>query len=373
MICYAAPSGAGDGSSLATPTTIANAWNIVKSGWKLVLLDGTYTESLASPTGITNVKVEALNDGAVTIDGENTRVPVTLSQAGWTLSGINACRSSGNVFTIIGDNITVTRCIGWDAKDDSNSHIFGVSSGTGITLEDCAGFGVARKTFSVSSGATYVTLRRCFGIWEGFTGTNGPTMTYTLGYKTYHVTIDQCIGMRNRWRVEGVPDQPFAIFGTDNYWEVSADTYNVLTNSLGLVRASDVYDPARVILCTNMDEYTIENCVMIALQSMTQTSSIVGDTAEGNSLCKDTSLFGPLPNSWGYFEKVNVIEAETMAAVYGEGEGVWNTVQGAQLDADVFLNWPMRQRIIGAMIAAGYEGANVIDVHAELIAVFGEP
>ena len=75
---YASPNGAGNGRSEKSPFRIADFWTVARPGATLCLLDGTYrhTDSMITPgasgksgrSGIP-ITVKALNDGAVTIDG----------------------------------------------------------------------------------------------------------------------------------------------------------------------------------------------------------------------------------------------------------------------------------------------------------------
>ena len=340
----------------------------------LLLLDGTYTEALNPPIGAVTIK--AASDGGALIDGEGVRVPLTVTQNNVTIEGINASRSSGSVFAVSGDECTLRRCVGWDAGDDGNNHIFSVNTGTGVLLEDCAGFGIARKTFSITSHASYVAVRRCFGIWEGYTGTNGPTMTFTLGYKTYHCRWEYCIAMWDRHRIADAPDQPYGCFGVDNYTgEANDDAYNAAEQCVAMVRLGDTYDPNQGLIVSGIDYLTLNSMVIaIANAGPAKTASFDFGADRFHSNADGLTLIGPQPNTNVRSQNwilTNLLEALTVAAAYVEGETVWNTASGAQLDAAVFLAWPMRQRIIDAMTAAGYAAGNIIDVVDELTTVFG--
>lgn len=340
------------------------------AGDTLILMDGTYTETL-NPT-IAGVNIEALNDGAVLFDGEGARQPVTISVDNVTIKGINACNSNASVYTVTGDGASLLRCVGWDAADNGNNHIFAVSKGTDILLEDCAGFGVARKIFSISSFASYVTCRRCFGIWQGLTGDNGPTMTFTVGYKTYHCVYDHCIAMWNLSEFETLPAQPYGCFALDGYGEEDRDTYNELRNSIAFVRATDAYSPDQAVFVDGCDHFTIDNVVAYIGDTPSEPvqTVILGNAqpTDINNVANKFTVIGPRPNSGigddadpGYWTNTNILVSDTLANAY-DGETVWNATSGAQLDSAVFLAWPMRQRIIDTL---------GMDVVAELIAVFG--
>ncbi len=63
------------------------------------------------------------------------------------------------------NNNVVRRVAAWDAADN-NTSIFGVHYGSYNLFEDVAGWGTARKIFSMSQGGDYTTIRRAWGRWE---------------------------------------------------------------------------------------------------------------------------------------------------------------------------------------------------------------
>jgi len=220
---YASPGGGGDGSSPEKPFVIARFWGRAKPGDTLVLLDGTYVgaESMINPprglcgTEKAPITMRAANDGKVTLDGRGTERPAALSGNDWfVLEGFNAHHAKSTVVELGRSNHCVVRRVcGWDADDD-NTNIFAAHYGEHNLFEDCAGWGVARKTFSCSQGGNYTTFRRCFAVWEGCHAV-GPKMAFTLFYNSHHITAENCIAtwngrlMRQSHTVLGYDGKPY--------------------------------------------------------------------------------------------------------------------------------------------------------------------
>jgi len=202
---YASPQGGGDGSSADAPFAVNRFWEKAQPGDKLVLLDGVYTGAKAMinpPRDLSGrpgspITVRATNDGGATIDGQSARVPVALYRNDWfVVEGINAHSSRATVVNIMrSSNCVMRRVCAWDAAD-GNTNIFAAHYGEHNLFEDCAGWGVARKTYSCSQRGNYTTFRRCFGCWEGC-HLVGPKMTFTLFYNSHHITAENCIATWN--------------------------------------------------------------------------------------------------------------------------------------------------------------------------------
>lgn len=104
----------------------------------------------------------------------------------------------------------VRRVCAWDAQD-ANSDVFGVHHGEHNRIEDCAGWGIARKVYSPSQGGNHTTLRRCWGRWEGCHAV-GPKLTFPLAYNHYDMLVENCIGTwsgqrantHRDWQVSGL-------------------------------------------------------------------------------------------------------------------------------------------------------------------------
>ena len=198
---YASPVGQGDGFSVESPFRVASFRDKARPGDTLILLDGLYTspESMIKPPKSLSGKSDspitvcALHDGKVTIDGKGVLQPVALYYNDWwVIEGINACNSKSTVVSLSrSHHCIVRRVCGWNAAD-GNTNIFAAHYGEHNLFEDCAGWGIARKTFSCSQGGNYTTFRRCFGSWEGCHNV-GPKMAFTLFYNSHHITAENCI------------------------------------------------------------------------------------------------------------------------------------------------------------------------------------
>lgn len=249
------PNGSGSGNSILSPSSLSTILSrsdlIGKTIW---LKDGTYTglnntiylPSYVSGTEENPILIKAINPGSVLIDGQGTNIPVVLSGNKWvTIYGINACRSSNSVISISScEDVTVSSCVAWDAADDGgNNTVYSISSSIRVKVSGCAGFGIGRKIFSVSSSSYYCTIEDCWGRWEGYSW--GPNMTYTLGYKSYNLTIQRCIGTWSLERTERPSDyEEYGIFASDNYFNIPFEN-RVLNNNyekcLAYVKDSDVF------------------------------------------------------------------------------------------------------------------------------------
>jgi len=98
---------------------------------------------------------------------------------------------------------------GWDAADGNNS-IFGNHYCEHTLFEDCAGWGIARKTYTNSQGGNFTTYRRCWGRWEGCHRV-GPKMTFSVYYNSYGNRFENCVGTWDARRMK----ETYTVFGND--------------------------------------------------------------------------------------------------------------------------------------------------------------
>jgi hypothetical protein len=213
---YAAPGGTGNGASVSSPFRIADFWEVAAPGKTLCLLDGIYrgADSMISPdapslsgTSTSPITVRALNDGAVTIDGEFARIPVRLSgNSWWVIEGINAKNGTTAVVAAVSganDNI-FRRIVGWDTDITTNSMIFVVNFSSRNVFEDVAGFGTARKIFQAfGNRAVDNVCRRCWLRWEGNLFFNSPKITATTTYGAYGTVFENVL---TTWSGESMPE-----------------------------------------------------------------------------------------------------------------------------------------------------------------------
>jgi len=226
---HASPTGDGDGRSPAGAFTVADFWKVARPGDTLVLVDGRYTGAasmLTPPQKLSGepgrpITIRALNDGKVEIDGEHARCPVKLHYNDWfVLEGFNAHsahaeRGRGTVVDLSNSNCCIVRRVcAWDAEDN-NTEIFGTHShGDHNLFEDCAGWGIARKTYSNSQGGDYTTYRRCLAIWQGSHAV-GPKMAFSMFYNSRGIVAQNCIAfwdgvrMKETHQAMGYDGKPF--------------------------------------------------------------------------------------------------------------------------------------------------------------------
>jgi hypothetical protein len=169
--------------------TFARAWQTMRPGDILLILDGYYTEPLhVGVEGLPGapVTVRALNDGAVTIDGRGTQIPLKIGDVwpgpvdSWiVVEGIVLRNGTDKTMSVRGDNVIVRRVSAHDASKRLNSAVCTIAWSKHVLLEDiiCAGNG--RKSMIIF-GSEYVTARRVFGNWTAWN--NGDKLACANGF-----------------------------------------------------------------------------------------------------------------------------------------------------------------------------------------------
>lgn len=177
---YMSPTGSdgATGSQAAPWATFERVWRSLSPGDTLVLLDGTYRQSMIpsiNGTAGAPVTVRALNDGKAIIDGEFKRTPVEFGHTrpgrgdNFVVEGIVARNSSGDVWYIRSNNVKLRRVSGYNADADDNSSVFTFWTQGGGLLEDCIAAGTGRKAILLYQTQN-VTVRRCFARYERWDG-----------------------------------------------------------------------------------------------------------------------------------------------------------------------------------------------------------
>ena len=408
---YASPTGTGVGTSSNSPFKIANFWPLAKPGYTLCLLDGKYTGSTSminppqnlSGTASAPITIKSLNDGKVTINGQDIRTPVRLFYNNYfVLEGFNARDSVNTVIMLARSNNNIIRRVAaWDAAD-GNYVIFGInSSSRNNLLEDVAGWGIARKTFSASQGGDYTTIRRAWGRWEG-SHVVGPKMTYTLAYNNYNMTCENCIGTWSGERMKqtytlldyyGKPwtgkgagtyteysvDQPYAIFGIDALTGTDKNARSKLLGSIAYLRGSDRFAPHKVIFTTKVDSVEVANTA-VYIEPGTHTSkkrfslnnlySAVGLNLTARNL---TGIGGAGSYYGSDWNKSNLSEGSSLSNVANpytstSGANICYRYNNRELTNQPLWPWPMNQRIKDAMIESGRAS---VDVTKTIESMFG--
>ena len=189
-VYYISPSGDDSKSGLSEAdawATFAHAWHFSILGDTLILMDGTYYQTLApnvrDGTAAYPITVKALHDGKANIDGQNKRVTVSFGYQpnGWfigqyyVVEGIVAKNSSESVYEIDADHVTLRRISGYNANKNDNVHVF-VIQGNYNLIEDCVASGIGRKMIVVYASSDqfgqHNTIRRCFASYRNWDGRN---------------------------------------------------------------------------------------------------------------------------------------------------------------------------------------------------------
>jgi len=387
---YASPDGGGDGSSTESPFAIASFWEKAQPGDTLVLLDGTYVgykAMIRPPKKLSGkedypITVRALNEGKVTIDGKHVLQPVAFSgNDWWIIQGINACNSKSTVVNISRSNHCIIRQVcGWNAAD-GNTNIFAAHYGEHNLFEDCAGWGIARKTFSCSQGGNYTTFRRCFGSWEGCHSV-GPKMAFTLFYNSHHITAENCIAtwdgklMRESHTVmsyDGKPftgwsdgsgkvrhktnygvDQPYGCFGMDRIDKGPTKgpfVYGCIAYRLKSQRVVNV-PGLFFVRCREPHDGWFENCAAIVEQGAAHVRTFNMANVDGRNL---TTIGGSEPH-FGKGDVANIlwVEGEEGPAAWRKmfnkeppkrGAHLYYRYENGKLTRKPLWPWPMNDRI----------------------------
>jgi hypothetical protein len=402
---YASPTGGGDGRSETTPFLVGQFWEIAEPGDTLLMLDGRYAgdgSMINPPQGLHGtpeapITVKAVNDGAVEIDGEGRRQPALLRQNDhFVLEGFNAHSAGPRNATVVelsGSNYSIVRRVcAWDASD-GNTDVIGVHHGEHNLFEDCAAWGIARKTYSNSQGGNYTTYRRCFGRWEGCTAV-GPKMTYSAFYNSHHITFENCIGTWDARKMpeshqamgyDGKPfadwgsgpkepheyqdyvvDQPYGVFSADNYYpdvEMPRNgpyLYGCIAYVLPSPKLRAFSGVFQIGWGRERDDGYMENCLAYVHPDVTTAGPAFGLfqfrgknlTAVGGATQLKESQIG------------SVRQSETGEEIVAERGHLLDTPDGAailcrykdgELTDQPLWPWPMNQRIIDAMELAGYD------------------
>ena len=430
---FASPNGTGNGT-FASPFRIADFWKVAKPGDTLNLMDGHYTgpSSMITPpqnlsgTAGNPITILALNDGQVDIDGERTNIPCKLEYNNYfQLEGFNAHHSpfqSSVIMIINANNNVFKRVIGWESSD-GNVNIWNLRGSSNNLIEDCAGWGQARKIFGATQRADNNIFRRCFGRWEGSI-VIGPKKVFTLSYNSYNNMAENCVGTWDALKMpqtytlrnydytintdenNGSPTQytnyqvhqPGGIFSNDGFDlgpTVPSDIANIKTyGCIAYLKQNQRYHNAlnrgnAAPFAFNLKGIEMRDCISYIEPGANHTyiQSVnfenTGGTAAQNPVTNLTRVGGK-QDSWTIDQSWSVtktLSGPDCSVVKANGGTLVNPANPSGLGAVVekrYVNgvltnenlwpWPMNQRIIDAMIQGGYEP---IDVTKEVFGLCG--
>ncbi|WP_447979330.1 hypothetical protein [Candidatus Nitrospira bockiana] len=397
---YASPSGSGNGASASSPFKIANFWPLAGPGKTLCLLDGKYTgdQSMITPpqylAGSANspITIRALNDGKVSLDGQGVRQPVVLRYNDYfVLEGFNAHNSAStlSIIELVDSHHNVLRrVVGWHAG--SAKAIFALTRAKHNLIEDCAGFGVARKILSAAYGGDNTTVRRFWGSWEE-SSTIGPKMTMTPVYNNIGMLVENSILTWNSPMTS--MDQPYGLLAVDRMDSTDRQVFVKIYGSIAyLTESAQGFLPSQQLLITKLDQVELKDVVSyyppgMHLSKKTFLLANCSTANSGGSPCPTstlkatnlTSIGGAGPSISSMWVKSNIRSGPDTKTLYPSGQSLF--VNSGSYGATIckrYVNgtltneplwpWPMNQRIMDAMASAGKQP---VDVTGTIEQMFG--
>lgn len=418
-VFYASPNGTGNGT-ISSPFRIANFWSIAQPGDELILTDGTYigaSSMITPPQGLSGtadkrITIRALNDGKVDIDGQGVNRTFEFDNNNYfTVEGINvhdpgegSNLNISPVFLSDSSHNILRRICAWEAKD-GNTNIFGIHHGDYNLLEDCAGWGTARKTFSNSQQGNYTTFRRCFGRWEGSHAT-GPKKVFGLSYNSYNALAENCIatwdGLKMQQNYElheydgsgmgqfftnYTVQQPDGLFSHDGF-DIQPDVANIrIYGCISYLKSGQRFHNSTK---KHAGPYAFEikgvdikdSIAYIEPGSHTDIQRFYFSSPSSNNTANNITAIGgasgTLSSSW---TSSNIHTASTCGTITNNNKTIFDPnglgTSGARiinryvdgvLTTTPLWPWPMNQRIIDAMTQGGY---TPIDVTSDIYTMCG--
>ena len=388
---YASPTGAGthDGLTSGNAMQISEFWDVAAPGLSLGLLDGTYTgdNSMIEPTvGLSGsagfpILIQAINDGAVVIDGEGAREPLRLKGNNYiTFNGFDVCNSSVDAVVIGGSStnacshITCQRIVAYDAALVNQAHIWNIWNSSDVLIEDCAGFGIGRYVLNCFSAVDpkTTTIRRFWGRWMRQTDTpsSGGPKGINLCYDADNILAENVFATWDETENSGAPTDGYGplwaagnnppilnirLFGCMSYVRtvdaMAEGTFVGMINVFGTVLGSTVehcvayVEPAGHTFAKGflLDDYTgggdsnrfVNRCTSINNTANT----ITGQWTQSGNLFNQSSVPTGIDNIW------NGASSNGARIYYRYVDGV--------LTATPLWPWPMDARIAAAVTASG--------------------
>jgi len=385
------------GRSPADPFCVKDFWPRAEPGDVLVLLDGLYqgpSSMVNPPAGLCGqagapITIRAMNDGRVRIDGQGRHVPVRLEGNDYlVIEGMDACDSSTTVVQLSNSNYCeIKRVCAWDAGAVGNNAIFGVHYGQYNLLEDCAGWGLARKTFTCSQEGNYTTFRRCWGRWEG-SHVIGCKTTFEWAYNSYNNIMENCIGtwdtstgkMQETYVLQdyygneigptysdyGV-NSAYGIFTGGGYYEGWSHVANCrllgcIAYTLPITTRISFGSDTGLFFVTKVDSLNIEESAAYSSQDDLRPFALYSqnapDVAENVYLTRCTGIGARDSLVHSVWHTTDNLLTSTASGILAPVGGLGATIDKRYVDgvltADDLWPWPMDDRIYDAMVEAGY-------------------
>jgi len=224
-----------DGSAVSPWITFSYSINQLKPGDMLIVKDGIYYQTLdinISGTQTEPIIIRSENDGMAIIDGQENRLACNVAGINNNdhihdirLDGfvcINSLRSA--IIVNNADRIVLKKISAANAGSTGNYHVFDISYATDILAEDVIAYGTGRQSYDVYE-SNRVTLRRCWGKWEGHAGGGGPNGFIQI-YGSDDSIVENCIGTMK----ESMPDTVQGIVVWANTYNDSADRNKIYGN-----------------------------------------------------------------------------------------------------------------------------------------------
>lgn len=207
---FSSTTGNGSTCSEGAPCTMAGGIAKMVAGDTLNVNDGTYTGTngmmvinTKSCTVGARCTIQAVNDGAVLINGQSARVPLDVVDSSyWTIQGFNFANSNSDVCKIRGNDSTpfpwtgrfieFKRNLCWNASPTGNRMDIAVHDISDVLIEDSGGFGISRTTIAPFN-TNRVTFRRCWARWNQYDNDNQPHAAGQLVYNSYDNLWENCI------------------------------------------------------------------------------------------------------------------------------------------------------------------------------------
>ena len=394
---YASASGSGEVCTNAQPCTVAQGISMLTAGDTLWLKDGTYTgddgmisiDSLDG-TAENRITIKAVNDGAVNLNGEGARRPIDIVDSSYiTVEGVNAYNSAYGVVGVRASDeesaydayIELKRIVAWDAADEDNRHVFVVFRAHHVLLEDCAGFGIGRKIFSVYE-SNYATVRRCWGRWTAYTDSQ-PKSAFDIVYDSKNGIYENIIAEFDGTSAGAIKHAAGTSGGiTPSFEPCNTDTQ--VLGSIAILKTGDSAPDHLWYMSTSSEEAcntdtTFAHVVGIVQPSSSKTLPFYLNDSEGASASSHlTSIYGTggvassISASWN---NTSFLEQATVGAydLYeneGDGATIKYRYEDGELTATELWPWPMADRIKAALNASSYD--TDYDIDATIEGLFGE-